>query len=75
VRSWGISGYGDFWIHMLVAEAATEASVKIEAAIWDSAALTIVVEEAGGRLPICMAPKLRMVVNPTRLSAAQHLRC
>lgn len=49
-QSWGTSGYGDFWIHMLVAEGAAEAAVEIEAAIWDLAALKVIVEEAGGRL-------------------------
>jgi histidinol-phosphatase len=48
-QSWGSSGYGDFWIHMLVAEGAAEAAVEIEAAIWDLAALKVIVEEAGGR--------------------------
>jgi histidinol-phosphatase len=48
-QSWGTSGYGDFWIHMLVAEGAAEAAVEIEAAIWDLAALKVIVEEAGGR--------------------------
>jgi histidinol-phosphatase len=50
VQSWGTSGYGDFWIHMLVAEGAAEAAVEIEAAVWDLAALKVIVEEAGGRL-------------------------
>ena len=48
-QSWGTSAYGDFWIHMLVAEGAAEAAVEIEAAIWDLAALKVIVEEAGGR--------------------------
>ena len=41
-RSWGTSGYGDFWIHVLVAEGAAEAAVEIEAAIWDVAALKVI---------------------------------
>ena len=48
-QSWGTSAYGDFWIHMLVAEGAAEAAVEIEAKIWDLAALKVIVEEAGGR--------------------------
>ncbi len=48
-RSWGTSGYADFWIHMLVAEGAAEAAVEAQAAIWDVAALALIVEEAGGR--------------------------
>jgi histidinol-phosphatase len=42
-------GFGDFWIHMLVAEGATEIAVEPRVAWWDMAALQIVVEEAGGR--------------------------
>ncbi len=48
-RSWGTSGYADFWIHVLVAEGAAEAAVEAQAAIWDVAALALIVEEAGGR--------------------------
>ncbi len=42
-------GFGDFWIHMLVAEGATEIAIEPKVAWWDMAALQIVVEEAGGR--------------------------
>jgi histidinol-phosphatase len=49
VQSWGTSGYGDFWIHMLVAEGAAEVALEIEAAVWDLAAPKVIVEEAGGR--------------------------
>ncbi len=49
VRSSATSGYGDFWIHMLVAEGAAEAALEVEAAVWDLAALKVIVEEAGGR--------------------------
>ncbi len=42
-------GFGDFWIHMLVAEGATEIAVEPKVAWWDMAAVQIVVEEAGGR--------------------------
>jgi histidinol-phosphatase len=48
-RCWGTVGYGDFWIHLLVAEGMADAAVEPEAAIWDLAALKIIVEEAGGR--------------------------
>src|SRR5262249_7385431 len=47
-RSWGTSGYADFWIHMLVAEGAAEVAVEAQVAIWDVAALALIVEEAGG---------------------------
>ena len=48
-RCWGTTGPGDFWIHLLVAEGKAEAAVEPEAAIWDVAALKLIVEEAGGR--------------------------
>jgi histidinol-phosphatase len=48
-RCWGTAGYGDFWIHLLVAEGAADAAVESQAAVWDVAALKIIVEEAGGR--------------------------
>jgi histidinol-phosphatase len=46
---WHARGIGDFWQHVLVAEGALDAAVDARLAIWDYAALTIVVEEAGGR--------------------------
>jgi histidinol-phosphatase len=48
-RCWGTVGYGDFWIHLLVAEGMADAAIEPDAAIWDVAALKIIVEEAGGR--------------------------
>jgi histidinol-phosphatase len=45
---WGTTGYGDFWIHLLVAEGAAEAALEPDSAVWDVAALKVIVEEAGG---------------------------
>lgn len=42
-------GFGDFWIHMLVAEGAVEIAAEPEVKAWDMAAIQVVVEEAGGR--------------------------
>jgi histidinol-phosphatase len=42
-------GYGDFWMHMLVAEGAAEIAIEPHVAWWDMAAVQIIVEEAGGR--------------------------
>jgi histidinol-phosphatase len=42
-------GFGDFWIHMLVAEGAVEIAVEPAVAAWDMAAIQLIVEEAGGR--------------------------
>ena len=49
-RAWHVRGFGDFWAHMLVAEGAAELAVDApDLAIWDSAPLSIILEEAGGR--------------------------
>jgi histidinol-phosphatase len=42
-------GFGDFWIHMLVAEGAIDIAVEPKVAPWDMAAVQVIVEEAGGR--------------------------
>ncbi len=42
-------GFGDFWMHMLVAEGAIEIAVEPVVAAWDVATVQIIVEEAGGR--------------------------
>ena len=49
-RVWHARGLGDFWQHMLVAEGALDAAVDARLAIWDYAAVAIVVDEAGGRV-------------------------
>jgi histidinol-phosphatase len=48
-RAWHARGLGDFWLHMLVAEGAADAGVDEATALWDVAAVRVVVEEAGGR--------------------------
>ncbi|MCX6455737.1 MAG: histidinol phosphatase [Actinobacteria bacterium] len=45
---WRTRGHGDFWAHMLVAEGAVDISVEPTLALWDMAALDIIVREAGG---------------------------
>jgi histidinol-phosphatase len=42
-------GFGDFWIHMMVAEGAIDIAVEARVAMWDVAAVRVIVEEAGGR--------------------------
>jgi histidinol-phosphatase len=42
-------GFGDFWIHMLVAEGAMDIAVEPQVALWDMAPVQLIVEEAGGR--------------------------
>jgi len=46
---WRTRGFGDFWHYMLVAEGAVDIAVEPAVALWDLAALTVIVEEAGGR--------------------------
>ena len=41
--------FGDFWIHMLVAEGAIDIAIEPKVAAWDMAAVQVIVEEAGGR--------------------------
>jgi len=48
-RCWQSRGYGDFWIHCLVAEGAAEVAVEPGPSLWDLAAPALIVEEAGGR--------------------------
>ena len=46
---WGRRGWSDFWGHMLVAEGVADVMAEPELALWDLAAVQLVVEEAGGR--------------------------
>ena len=46
---WHARGLGDFWQHVLVAEGALDAAVDVDLELWDSAAVDVVVPEAGGR--------------------------
>lgn len=41
--------FGDFWAHMLVAEGAIEIVIEPKVALWDMAAVQIIVDESGGR--------------------------
>jgi histidinol-phosphatase len=49
-RAWRDRSFGDFWAHMLVARGAAEVMIEPDLAIWDFAALQVIVEEAGGRM-------------------------
>lgn len=47
--AWHLRGLGDFWAHMLVAEGSAEVAVDAPGLkIWDTAAVEVIVEEAGG---------------------------
>ena len=43
-------GFGDFWGHVLVARGATDVMVEPELRTWDFTALSVIVQEAGGRM-------------------------
>ena len=49
-RVWHARGIGDFWQHVLVAEGALDAAVDAPLALYDYAAFSVIVEEAGGRV-------------------------
>jgi histidinol-phosphatase len=46
--AWRTRAIGDFWSHMLVAEGSIDVAIEPSLAIWDMAALEIIVREAGG---------------------------
>jgi histidinol-phosphatase len=48
-RVWRSRGIGDFWMHCLVAEGAFDVAVEPVVSLWDLAAITVILEEAGGR--------------------------
>ena len=47
--AWRTRALGDFLSHMLVAEGAVDFAAEPSLALWDMAALSVIVEEAGGR--------------------------
>jgi len=47
-RCWRTRGFGDFWMHMLVAEGSADIAVEMEVNLWDLAVPKLIVEEAGG---------------------------
>jgi histidinol-phosphatase len=48
-RCWRTRAYGDFWSYMLVAEGGVDIALEPRLALHDMAALSVIVEEAGGR--------------------------
>ena len=48
-KAWRSRGIGDFWSHILVAEGAIDVAIEPSLALWDMAALDVIVREAGGR--------------------------
>lgn len=48
-KTWRLRGYGDFWNYCLVAEGAVDIAAEPEASLWDLAAPSLLVTEAGGK--------------------------
>jgi histidinol-phosphatase len=48
-RCWRTRALGDFWQHVLVADGAFDIAAEPAVALWDVAAVQVIVEEAGGR--------------------------
>jgi histidinol-phosphatase len=48
-RCWRTRAYGDFWSYMLLAEGGLDIALEPSLALHDMAALSVIVEEAGGR--------------------------
>ena len=49
-RAWRTRGFGDFWMHLMVAAGQAEVAFERDLKAWDIAALICIVEEAGGRV-------------------------
>ncbi len=47
--AWTSRGFGDFWQYCLLAEGAIDVATDARLQLWDFAAVTILVDEAGGR--------------------------
>jgi histidinol-phosphatase len=48
-QAWRTRGYGDFWMHLLVAGGMADVALEQDLRIWDIAAVACIVTEAGGR--------------------------
>ena len=66
-EAWHVRGFGDFWAHMLVAEGSAEVAVDSNGlAVWDTAAIRVIVEEAGGRFDDPVSSNGRLDVSALR---------
>jgi histidinol-phosphatase len=62
--AWHVRGFGDFWAHMLVAEGSAELAVDARGLkIWDTAPVSVIVEEAGGRFDTHVSSNGRLDVS------------
>lgn len=49
-RAWRTRGFGDWWMHVLVASGAADVAFEADVKPWDIAAVQCIVAEAGGRM-------------------------
>jgi histidinol-phosphatase len=49
-EAWRTRGFGEFWMHLLVAGGMAEVAFEDDLSVWDVAAIEIIVTEAGGRM-------------------------
>jgi histidinol-phosphatase len=73
-RCWRSRGFGDFWMHMLVAEGSAEIAAEAEVSLWDLAAVSVIVEEAGGRFTTSRAGRGPTAARPSRPTASSTTR-
>jgi histidinol-phosphatase len=49
-EAWRTRGFGEFWMHLLVAGGMADVAFEDDLSVWDIAALEVIVAEAGGRM-------------------------
>ncbi len=49
-KAWANRGFGDFWGYHLLAQGRVDIMLDAKTSIWDIAAVSVIVEEAGGRV-------------------------
>lgn len=47
---WRTRGFGEFWMHLLVAGGQADVAFEDDLSVWDIAAVEVIVREAGGRM-------------------------
>lgn len=65
-EAWRTRGFGEFWMHLLVAGGMAEVAFEDDLSVWDVAALEIIVAEAGGRMSAWDGTSV--LISPTALS-------
>jgi histidinol-phosphatase len=72
-EAWRTRGFGEFWMHLLVAGGMAEVAFEDDLSLWDMAALEIIVSEAGGRMTAWDgAPVLRAAGSALSTNGVLH---